>query len=129
MRALAILLVAGGLLYAVYEYYLKQMPTSDPGTASTQAVSLTGVRADLLQIAQAERAYTALNGHCTSMPELLSSGSLTMSRSERDGYTYTVECSGGDFSVTARHAPAPTGSPIRYSTLVIDSMMQVREAN
>jgi len=129
MRALAMLIVAAGLLFGVYEYYLKKMPTSDPGTASTQAISLTGVRGDLLQIAQAERAYMALNGHCVSLDELVSSGSLAMSRSERDGYSYSVQCSGGDFGVTAQHPTAPANSPVRYPTLAIDQTMQVREVN
>jgi hypothetical protein len=129
MRALAMLLVAAGLLFAVYEYYLKKMPTTDQGTAPTQAISLTGVRADLLQIAQAERNSIALNGHCASLDELLSSNSLTMSRAERDGYSYSVECSERDYAVTAHHAPAPTGSPIRYPILAIDQTMQVHEVN
>ena len=129
MRALAGILVACALLFGVYEYYLKKMPTTDVGTAPTQAISLTGVRTDLLQIAQAERGYIAQNGHCASLDELTSSNSLSMSRPERDGYSYSVECSGGDFSVTARHAPAAAGSPIRYPTLAIDQSMQVREVN
>ena len=129
MRALAGILVACALLFGVYEYYLKKMPTTDVGTAPTQAISLTGVRGDLLQIAQAERAYLAQNGHCASLDELISSNSLAMSRPERDGYSYSIECSGGDFSATARHAPAPVGSPIRYPTLAIDQNMQVREVN
>jgi hypothetical protein len=129
MRALAMLLVAAGLLFGVYQYYLKKMPTTDPGTAATQAISLTGVRGDLLQIAQAERGYAALNSHCVSLEELISSNSLSMSRPERDGYSYAVECSDADFTVTARHAPAPAGSPIRYPNLVIDQTMQIREVN
>jgi hypothetical protein len=129
MRALAMLLAAAGLLFGAYEYYLKRMPTADQGTAATQAISLTGVRADLLQIAQAERGYIASNGQCTSLDALISSNSLSMSRPERDGYSYAVECSEGDFTVTARHAPAPAGSPIRYPNLAIDQTMQVREVN
>jgi hypothetical protein len=129
MRALVGILVACALLFGVYEYYLKKMPTTDEGTTPTQAISLTGVRADLLQIAQAERAYIAQNGHCASLDELTSSNSLSMSRPERDGYSYSIECSGGDFSVTARHAPAAAGSPIRYPTLAIDQGMQVHEVN
>jgi hypothetical protein len=31
--------------------------------------------------------------------------------------------------VTARHAPAPAGSPIRYPNLAMDSDMQVHELN
>lgn len=105
------------------------MPTTDEGTAPTQAISLTGVRTDLLQIAQAERGYIALNGQCAPLEELISSKALAMSRPERDGYSYSIQCSGGDFSVTARHVPAPAGSPIRYPTLAIDQSMQVHEVN
>jgi hypothetical protein len=129
MRVFAMLLVSVGLGFGIYQFYLKKMPTSDQGTAPTQAISLTGVRADLLQIAQAERNSIVLNGHCSSLDELLSSNSLTMSRAERDGYTYSVECSDRDYTVTAHHSPAPAGSPIRYPILAIDSTMQVHEVN
>jgi hypothetical protein len=129
MRALVAILVACAVAFGVYEYSLKRMPVTDQGTAATQAISLTGVRGDLLQIAQAERGYIALNGHCTTLDDLISSNSLSMSRTEREGYTYSMECSGGDFTVTARHAPAAAGSPIRYPTLAIDQSMQVREVN
>jgi len=128
MRALALLLVAALILFGVYEFYLKKMPTTDAGTATTQAINLTGVRMDLLQIAQEERGNMALNSKCASLDELISSSSLKMSGSGRDGYTYEINCtSGADFQVVARHAPAPEGSPIRYPTLAIDSSMQVRE--
>jgi hypothetical protein len=129
MRALTGLIVGIALLFGVYEYYLKQMPTTDPGTAPTQAISLTGVRNDLLQIAQAERGWVAINGKCASMEELTSANALTMSRSERDGYSYSIACSGADFSVTARHAAAAAGSPIRYPTLAVDANMQIQEVN
>jgi len=127
MRALFGFLVAVAIGFAVYEIYLKQMPSTDQGTAPTQAISLTGVRSDLLQIAQAERGEIALNNKCVSLEELVSSGALTMNRKERDGYTYEVSCSGADFQVIAGHAAAPEGSGIRYPKLVIDSTMQVRE--
>jgi hypothetical protein len=129
MRALVGILAAAAIFFGIYHYYLKKMPTTDEGTAPTQAISLTGVRSDLLQIAQAERGYIAANGHCAALGELISSNSLSMSRNERDGYTYSVECSGGEFTATARHAPAPAGSPIRYPNLAIDASMQVQEVN
>jgi hypothetical protein len=127
MRALAGVLVAAALVLGIYHFSLKKMPTTDEGTASTQAISLIGVRSDLLQIAQAERGYIATNGHCTSLDELISSNSLSMSRTERNGYSYKVECSGGDFTATARHPPAPAGSPIRYPTLAINASLELRE--
>jgi len=127
MRSLVGLLVGAALLFVVYHFYLKSMPATDNGTAPTQAISLTGVRSDLLQIAQAERGYIATNGHCASLNELISSDSISMTRTERDGYSYTVECSGGEFTASARHLPAPAGSPIRYPNLALDSSMQVHE--
>ena len=123
------ILVAAAILFGVYHFYLKKMPTTDQGAASTQAISLTGVRSDLLQIAQAERGYIALNGRCILLDELISSHSLSMTRTERDGYFYSVQCSGGDFTATARHAPAPAGSPVRYPNLAIDATMQAHEIN
>lgn len=111
----------------VYYFYLKKLPTTDEGTAATQAVSLTGVRMDLLQIANAERGNIALNGKCASLEELISSGALTMDKKERDGYTYDVSCGAGDFQVIADHPAAPEGSGIRYPKLMIDGTMQVRE--
>ena len=127
MRALAGLLVFAAVAFGVYYFALRNMPVSDAGTAPTQAISLTGVRADLLQIAQAERAYIASNGNCVSLEELISSNSLAMNRSERDGYTYAVSCSATNFNVVARHAPAPADSPIRYPNFAMDQTMQLAE--
>lgn len=129
MRGFASLILTVGIMFGVYYFYLKQMPTTDKGTAATQAISLTGVRMDLLQIGQAERGYISQNSRCGSLDELIDSQSLTMSRSGRDGYSYSVDCSGTSFSVTASHAPAPDGSPIRYPTLALDQNMQVSEVN
>jgi hypothetical protein len=129
MRGLFGILITMALVFGVYYFYFKQMPVAAPGTAPTQAISITGVRTDLLQIAQAERSFVAQNGRCASLDELISSSSLTMSRSERDGYSYSVDCSASNFSASARHAPAPEGSPIRYPALTVDQTMQVREGD
>jgi hypothetical protein len=71
MKALVIILVAAALVFGVYRYYFRAMPVTDKGTAPTQAIALTGVRTDLLQIAQAERGYLALNGSCVSLEALI----------------------------------------------------------
>ncbi len=127
MKGLAVILVAVAILFGAFHYYFQKMPTTDEGTAPTQAITLTGVRSDLLQIAQAERGYIALNSHCASLDELVSSNSLSVPRAGRDGYVYSVECSGAEFNAIARHASAPAGSPIRYPNLAIDANMQIAE--
>src|ERR1700743_1702236 len=116
MKDLAALLVFSGVSHAIYACSLKKMPTTDAGTAPTQAISLTGVRGDLLQIAQSERSFLALNDHCANIDELISTNSITMRQPERDGYTYTLDCgSAANFIATAPHAPAPPASPLRYA--------------
>jgi hypothetical protein len=129
MRALALVLVAAILLFGVYQYYLKKLPVTDQGTAPTQAISLTGVRMDLLKIAQSEKVYIATNGNCASLNELLSSNSISLAGPGRDGYVYSIQCSGTDFTVSAQHAPAPPGSSIRYPNLATDQTLEVHEVN
>lgn len=129
MKALAAILVAAAAVYAVFHYYFQKMPTTDEGTAPTQAITLTGVRADILQIATAERAFIALNSRCAPLDELASSSDLPVPRAGRDGYTYSMECSGEQFTVSARHQAAPAGSSIRYPNLSVDDNMQVNEIN
>jgi hypothetical protein len=129
MGKLVGILVCVAVAFGIFYFTMKKMPATDPGTAPTQAISLTGVRRDLLSIAQAERSHIALNARCVSVEDLISAGSLTLSKPERDGYSYSVECNGDspEFKVIARHAPAPEGSPIRYPTLGTDQTMQVGE--
>ena len=76
MKSLLSLVVALAIAGGIYFYYFKKMPVSDSGTASTQAISLTGVRMDLNQIAQAERTYFATNAKCVSLEELSTSGTI-----------------------------------------------------
>ncbi|HTZ31239.1 MAG TPA: hypothetical protein VMH31_02205 [Methylomirabilota bacterium] len=128
MKSIVSIIVVAAILLGVYYYYLKRLPTTDAGTAATQAISLTGVRSDLLQIGQAERGNIALNGKCSTLDELISSGALTMNRSGRDGYTYQISCSGAsDFQVIAEHAGASTNPGVRYPKLALDATMQIQE--
>jgi hypothetical protein len=129
MRGLVTILLGAALLFGIYHFYFKKMPTTDEGTAPTQAISLIGVREDLIMIAHAENNYIGLNGHCVSMDELISSGTLAMSHPDRDGYTYSVQCSGNEFTVIGRHAPAAAGSLIRYPNFATDQDMETHEVN
>jgi hypothetical protein len=129
MMKLLGLVVALAVSGGIYFFYFKKMPATDAGTAPTQAISLTGVRMDLMQIANAERTFEASNGHCASLGELTSSGTMNLSRTERDGYTYELRCGvGSEFRVIANHAPAPPDSPVRYPILAINQSLQVSEA-
>jgi xanthosine utilization system XapX-like protein len=128
MRMLG-LLFAAVIAVGIYYFYLKQAAPA-PGMVATQAISTTGVEMDLNAIAQAERMYFAQNGSYADLDQLTSSGALTMARSGRDGYTYSIETAGNGFTVTARHADSPTikgAAPLHYPALSVDQSMQIHQ--
>jgi Type IV minor pilin ComP, DNA uptake sequence receptor len=116
-----------------YMYYLKQAAPA-PGMVVTQEIDVTGVKTDLMSIAQAERMYYAQNGSYTDLATLASSGVMNITRTSRGGYTYSVDPSGTDFTVTATYtAPPPempTGvAPPRFPTITVDQNMEVHQEN
>lgn len=120
-----VLTMAIGL--GVYYVYLKQA-TPAGGVVATQSISLTGVQMDLNAIAQAERGYFAQNGAYGSMDQLVSSGSLTMARTGRDGYTYSVDASATGFTATAKWAPQTSDQEtLHYPTFVVDQTYQFHQ--
>ena len=103
--------------------YVKQAQSVTPGgTMSPKAaVDLTGVKGDLLTIAQAERSHNALHGNYVSIEELQSGGDLTMTRTGRGPYTYASEISGDGFRITASYSGSDAGMP---RTISVDQTMQ-----
>ena len=124
MRALVALLIAVVLVLAAYRFYFTRSQPAGSGTVPTQAISITGVKNDLVAIAQAERAYFANQGAYARLDELISGGALKLTKSSRDGYTYSVEVVGNGFIATARYQ-GPAG--LRYPTITIDQTMQIRQ--
>lgn len=127
MRILGILSMAATLVFGLYYMYLQNRSMSASGTRPKEQITLTGVKSDLLQIGQGERLYVAQNGKCVALDELISSSSLTMTRTERDGYAYSIDCSGTDFTVTARHPEPPDGGA-RFPMLTLDSRMEISQS-
>ena len=96
----------------------ENVPTANPATAA----NITGVKTDLLSIANAERGYLAQEGHYASLDELVSGKYLTISGS-RPPYSYDVETIGDGFRVTAtRSGP---GSPAK---VWVDQTMEVQSS-
>jgi len=124
MRSLVGLLVALAIGYFVYRgFFMQTLPKEEGGGNPVSAISTTGVRNDLVAIANAERAWFAEHGSYASLSELISGGAMTMTRTSRDGYTYSVDTQADGFTVTARYSGPLTPPP---SSFVIDQSMQVR---
>jgi len=133
MKGLISLLIVAAIGMGFYMYTLKQAAPGQ-GMVATQAISLTGVQMDLTAIAQAERMYYAQNGSYADLGTLASSGTMNITRTSRDGYTYSVEPSGNSFTATARYSAPPVEmpkgvDPPRFPTISIDQTMQIHQSD
>ena len=122
MKSLLGLLVVALLAGLVYKYYFSSLQSAGTGTPA-QTIDIVGVKNDLLGIAQAERAHQAEHGSYTSLDELISSGELTMKKTDRNGYTYSVETSDQSFRAIA-HCPIATFPGC--SNYAVDQSMEVQ---
>jgi hypothetical protein len=125
------LMVTAALGVGAYLFFLKQASPSR-GMVVTQNISVTGVKTDLMAIAQAERMYYVQNGSYTDLATLSSSGTMNIARTSRDGYTYSVDTSETGFTATARYtAPPPEMppgvAPPRFPTITVDQTMEVHQ--
>jgi Tfp pilus assembly protein PilE len=106
--------------------YSRQMQNT-PGVASNPQVTinLTGVKTDLMSIAQAERRYFASENKYASFDELISTNFITVAR-QRPPYTYAVEITSGGFRVIATRSGAePSGTPAQIS---VDENMEFQSS-
>jgi hypothetical protein len=131
MKSVISLMVTAALSLGIYMYFLKQAAPG-PGMVVTQQINLTGVQNDLVAIAQAERMYYVQNGAYADLTTLATTGTMNITRTSRDGYTYTVEPSGENFTVTATYTappiPVPAGvTPPHWPTMTIDQTMEVHQ--
>jgi hypothetical protein len=124
MRAATGLLSVVIALAAGYWFYAKNVKATGMADAPQTVISTVGVKSDLLSMAQAERVYQASHGSYASLDELYSSGTLTVRKSRRDGYTYSAETSSDGFTITAR-CQAQTSTPC--PSFSIDQDMQIQQ--
>jgi hypothetical protein len=126
-RTLGFLALLIGMGVGIY-LYAKQAQTSSAAAGANNpraAVNITGVRTDLMNIAQAERGYFASEGKYASLDELISSRSITVAR-QRPPYTYEIETTGTSFRVIAtRTQDDNSGTPAQLS---VDQDMQFQQS-
>jgi len=119
-----VLVMAIGLF--IYRSYFTGSGSSGGGvTMGTNnpraAADIAGVKNDLMAMAQAERAFMALNGRYATLEELQSGGHMYVDPRGRLGYTYSAEITENHFAITARYSGPATGMP----ELSIDETMQI----
>src|ERR1700680_3315037 len=108
MRGLIGILIVAVIGVVVYRLYLWQgQQAAGGGTTPVQTISAAGAQNDLLAIAQAERVYYTEHGSYVSLDDLVSSGSLSMGKPARAGFTYSVETTGGSVTAAAYVSSSP----------------------
>lgn len=122
---LSFVIVVGIGLYIYRSYFTADQGAVTMGTNNPRgAADITGVKNDLMAMAQAERNYQALNGKYVSLDQLVSDGSLTVDPGRgRQGYTYSADVSDGGFKITANYSGPASGMP----TLSIDQTLQITQ--
>jgi hypothetical protein len=133
MKGLIGIMVTAAIGLGIYMYTLKQAAPG-PGMVVTQNISVVGVKNDLIAIAQAERMYYTQNGSYTDLSTLSSSGTMNITRTNRDGYTYSAAPSGNAFTVTATYTAPPVSNPAgvtppHFPTFTIDQTMEVHQGD
>jgi len=108
----------------LYSSQIKTMaPAAASGGNSKEVALITGVKNDLISIANAERGYFATEGKYASLDDLVSGKYLPFSP-QHPPYTYSVETSSDGFRVTATRTTK--GFPAQ---LWIGSDMQVQSSD
>jgi Type IV minor pilin ComP, DNA uptake sequence receptor len=131
MKGLIGLLIVSAIGMGIYMYTLKQASPT-PGMAVTQSIDVTGVKMDLMSIAQAERMYYAQNGSYADLNTLASNGTMNITRTSRGGYTYSVDTTDNGFTATARYTAPPVEMPAgvappHWPTISVDQTMAVHQ--
>jgi hypothetical protein len=105
--------------------YTRQAASVMPaGAGNVRAVvDITGVKNDLLAIANAERSEFALEGKYLPLDELRSRGVINLPASGRGGYTYSIDVGDTAFRVVASYSGPPGTAP---QTISIDQTMEIR---
>jgi hypothetical protein len=117
---LSVVIVMAAGLY-IYSRQVQSTSAAMGTNNPKAAINITGVRTDLMTIAQAERGYFALEGKYASLDDLISSRSLSVAR-QRLPYSYDIETGSSGFRIVAsRTGEDNSGAPAQIS---VDENMQ-----
>ena len=115
------IVVVLGAAYFIYDVQLSRSGTVGAAPPQ-QLIDVTGIKASLLEIGQAQRIYVVANGAYGTLDELRAASVPHLGADQR-GYVFDVRPNGAQgFKATA--TPVDTGTP-GSPTLTIDETMQV----
>jgi len=119
-RAFGLLSLIGVLAVGLYLYSKEVQGITPNGETPKTTVSLTGVRNDLLAMADAERRYWASNFKYASLEELGKNSDIQVPK--RADFTYFIDANANNFKIIATYSGADTHAPKR---IAIDDTMSI----
>jgi hypothetical protein len=114
---IVIVLAAGAYIYT------RQAQSASPGGSANPlaGVETTAIKRDLMNIARAERSYSAAHSGYGSLDALRSAGELALPADNRGPYNYSAEVSDSSFRIVATYTGSDPGMP---KTISIDQDMR-----
>src|SRR5437764_14962881 len=93
-------LISAGIVFYLYTKQAQSIASVGGGTSVQAAEVMTGVRGDLLGIANAQRRYKATEGHYGSLEDLASNHGLPP-LGDRPPFSYDIQTTGNGFRLPA----------------------------
>jgi len=109
----------------LYIYKQQVVSTSAPGGSTSNpraTIDVTGVRNDLVAIANAERRRYASDGKYVDISDLISNGDISMQTPSRGAFSYSSSVSDSGFKITATYSGNDASVP---KSMSIDQSMQI----
>lgn len=109
----------------MYIYKQQIVSTSAPGGTTSNprmTIDVTGVKNDLVAIANGERRHFASEGKYVDISDLISNGDISMQTPSRGPFSYSSSVSDTGFTITATYSGDDPGTP---KNLSIDQTMQI----
>ena len=119
-RAFGFILVVTVVAMGGYLYTKQAKSVTSVGSNPQTTVEVTGVRNDLLAIANAERRYFASNGKYVSLDELRTGGDISVPA--RPNYTYSAQTTESTFKIIAVYSGPDAKAPKR---ITVDETMAI----
>jgi hypothetical protein len=110
---LSLVIVLGIGMY-IYSRQMQNSSAAAGAPTPQAAINITGVKSDLVGIAQAERRYFASEGKYVSLDDLISTNYVNVAR-QRPPYAYSVEINSAGFRVVATRSGETAGTPAQLS--------------
>ena len=120
-RAFGFILVVTVVAMGGYLYTKQAKSVTSVGSNPQTTVEVTGVRNDLLAIANAERRYFASNGKYISLDELRTAGDISVPA--RPNYSYSAQTTESTFKIIAVYSGPDAKAPKR---ITVDETMAIR---